>query len=55
MKYDPDDVDYDLLAEAAEDRRRFRKSFGGCLCGNDMPGTCPGPSNCPLCQEDENV
>lgn len=23
-----------------------------CICG-DMPGRCPGRSNCPLCAEDE--
>lgn len=25
-----------------------------CQCGNpDMPGRCPGPSNCPMCQADD--
>ena len=20
-----------------------------CRCGSDMPGICPGPTNCPMC------
>jgi len=30
----------------------------GCLCGNDLPGRCPGPENCPLCdrlEDDEEL
>ena len=29
-------------AEAMEARRRL-----GCQCGDDLPGRCPGPMNCP--------
>lgn len=24
-----------------------------CQCGGDMPGRCPGPSLCPMCQTDD--
>jgi hypothetical protein len=24
-----------------------------CECGDDMPGRCPGPANCPMCQADD--
>ena len=36
--------------ELAEDRSRRR----ACQCGDDMPGHCPGPENCPMCQEDDD-
>lgn len=26
---------------------------GRCQCGGDMPGRCPGPANCPMCQPEE--
>ena len=34
--------------EARAERRRTQ-----CRCHFDMPGYCPGPAYCPLCQEDE--
>lgn len=24
-----------------------------CKCGGDMPGRCPGPRNCPMCDDEE--
>lgn len=24
-----------------------------CQCGGDMPGRCPGPHACPMCQTDD--
>ncbi len=41
----PDD---DELREAIDARRRRSWLFGPCRCGFEMPGTCPGPANCPL-------
>ena len=35
-------------ADACEDRAGSR-----CRCGDDMPGHCPGPANCPMCADDE--
>lgn len=34
--------------DALEQWRKIR-----CHCP-DMPGTCPGPSNCPMMEEDED-
>lgn len=54
-----DDMDIDVDPEAAElaaeDRanRRALNRATRCQCGNDMPGRCPGPSNCPYNQPDE--
>jgi hypothetical protein len=53
MRYDPENVDWDLLHEAKMERRQRVRLFGPCQCGDDMPGSCPGPANCPMCQEDE--
>lgn len=36
------------LRDWEEPRRATR-----CRCGGDMPGRCPGPANCPLCEEVE--
>jgi len=42
----------DALEEAYWERRR-RRLTSGCLCGwPDMPGSCPGPMNCPMHGED---
>jgi hypothetical protein len=30
-----------------DDTRRWGER---CRCGGDMPGRCPGPASCPLCQ-----
>ena len=38
--------DMDELRDAADERRRMRM-MTGCRCGNDLPGYCPGPVNCP--------
>lgn len=24
-----------------------------CQCSGDMPGRCPGPRNCPMCEPDD--
>jgi hypothetical protein len=24
-----------------------------CRCGGDMPGFCPGPDRCPMCERDD--
>lgn len=26
-----------------------------CQCSGDMPGHCPGPANCPMCETDEEM
>lgn len=36
----------DDLCEAHAERARQR-----CQCGGDMPGTCPGPANCSMCDD----
>ena len=36
------------IQDWAEPARRDR-----CECGGDMPGRCPGPRNCPMCQPDD--
>jgi hypothetical protein len=38
--------------EAREGRQQHLRRYA-CQCGGDMPGRCPGPANCPMCQEDE--
>jgi hypothetical protein len=41
----------DWAEEACEARRRRDER---CRCGNpDLPGRCPGPAFCPMCQIDE--
>jgi hypothetical protein len=52
---DDRDYDADLLREAwLERRRRYRLLWGPCVCGDDLPGRCPGRENCPYAQEDED-
>lgn len=46
------DID-DLDELRAQDRWERRRRSQACQCGNDMPGHCPGPANCPMCEEDE--
>lgn len=41
MQFDLDDLDDD-------DRRR--RWPARCQCPGEMPGRCPGPAACPLCQ-----
>ncbi len=38
--------------EAWLDRQDRRKH--ACQCGGDMPGTCPGPENCPMVADEED-
>lgn len=33
---------------------RARSQARGCRCGNDMPGRCPGPENCPALETDDD-
>jgi hypothetical protein len=40
-----------LALEAAWERRQRNRRFA-CQCGGDMPGTCPGPANCPMCDDE---
>ena len=49
---DMDDLP-DEPPERDEDEPRRRRSRG-CRCGGDMPGRCPGPENCPMCQDDDD-
>ena len=25
-----------------------------CQCSGEMPGHCPGPRNCPMCEQDDD-
>lgn len=43
----PREPDMDELRDAAEERAYWRAVRGGCRCGTDLPGRCPGPVNCP--------
>lgn len=45
--------DPDELYDAWLERRRRNRIYGPCRCGKDLPGTCPGPANCPMCEEEE--
>lgn len=47
MTREPDAGD---LADWAADRDARRATR--CQCGGDMPGRCPGPAFCPMCQSD---
>jgi hypothetical protein len=38
--------DEDLRREAVDERRARSMSIS-CVCGNDLPGRCPGRLNCP--------
>lgn len=41
----------DDLADAWADRQPSQ----ACKCAGDMPGRCPGPASCPMCQPDESA
>jgi len=41
-----EDRDYERRQAIAEDREE-RKRHRGCVCGDDLPGTCPGIHDCP--------
>jgi hypothetical protein len=47
------EYDADELRDAWLERRARARRNGPCRCGNDLPGTCPGPANCPMCQEED--
>jgi hypothetical protein len=45
----------DDAKEALLEWRAVRKSLS-CACSHmDMPGTCPGRENCPMCETDEDI
>jgi hypothetical protein len=51
--------DYESLRDDAREEdywaRRRRRLTTGCLCvWPDMPGSCPGPENCPMHGENLN-
>ena len=41
----------DDLADEWADRQPSQ----ACKCAGDMPGYCPGPASCPMCQPDESA
>ena len=43
----------DDLADEWADRQA--RNAGNCKCSGDMPGSCPGPASCPMCQPDEDA
>ena len=48
---DPREPDQDELRDAWETKRKRNQ---WCKCGYpDLPGSCQGPANCPMCQEDD--
>ena len=46
------EITTDDLADEWADRQSRRT---GCRCAGDMPGRCPGPASCPMCQPDESA
>ncbi len=40
------DEDEDLRRESIDQRLALRR-LHTCQCGDDLPGSCPGPMNCP--------
>ena len=48
----PREISTDDLADEWEDRQSRRSQ--ACKCVGDMPGHCPGPASCPMCQPDED-
>lgn len=50
--YDPS-YDEDAWQDAINEERNQRNSRG-CQCiGMDMPGTCPGPDQCPMVEHED--
>jgi hypothetical protein len=49
--------DWDERQEDVDARRRNSYLFGPCRCfgHGEGPGTCPGPANCPMCDQDEEA
>lgn len=50
-RYEPDD---DERREAFEARRTRRNRSCQCSGGEEMPGRCPGPANCPMVDHSED-
>lgn len=46
----PREYTTDDMADAWADRQPSQ----ACKCAGDMPGYCPGPASCPMCQPDED-
>jgi len=46
------EVDEDERREAIDERRAYLRATR-CRCGGDMPGHCPGPAFCPMCDDDD--
>lgn len=32
---------------------RAERNASRCQCSGEMPGQCPGPASCPMCQSDD--
>lgn len=47
-----DDDFYEERAEARRERRALYRATH-CQCGGDMPGHCPGPAACPMCEQEK--
>ena len=47
----PREYTTDDMADAWADRQPSQ----ACKCAGDMPGYCPGPASCPMCQPDEEA
>lgn len=41
------EITTDDLADEYAERQANRT---GCRCAGDMPGRCPGPASCPMCE-----
>jgi hypothetical protein len=56
-KYHEDDCwtdrDWERHDAMIQDRHDRARNSTACRCGSDMPGTCPGPANCPMCETDD--
>ena len=48
---DDEDADCEYMEELC--REREAKRSRRCQCGPDLPGACPGPSNCPNVGRDD--
>jgi len=46
----PREITTDDLADEWADKQAQRA--GNCRCHGEMPGSCPGPHNCPMCIND---
>lgn len=47
---DNDNDENDYRRDAFEERER--RNAQRCRCHGDMPGHCPGPAYCPMCETD---